>query len=310
MVQALGSAHAAGPAAPIRGPMWLLGLAAWIVASAFAAWLHHRFRAGMPRVSGEMAGFLLRFETLLAERHPGVTFAGMLPGQFACLLVVDGQETPISLSEAFRHEQAFPSGFPDHVANLVEEIRGLGMDRVDDLDFAGVATEILPQVRSRQWLRERGSFGDAGVVFTQLNEDLVTVYVVDDASSMVFVCRAHLKRWRKSEADLHNLAIANLARRDKASVRDIGRESGPMRIQLHDGYDAARVLLLDDVEGLLVAIPDRDVLWVGSEDQGLDLESLMASTEEIAQRSPHPVSARVYRVTEGRLEAVRSPDRA
>lgn len=284
--------------------MWLWGLSAWVVASAVVAWLHHRMRASTPRVSGEIAGFLLRFETLIAERHPGVMFAGMLPDQFAGLLVVDGQETPVSLADAFRHEQAFPSGFAEYVANLVEEIREVGMDRVEDLDFAIVATEILPQVRALSWVQERGCFGDGGIVHTKLNDDLATVYVVDDANSMVFVCRAHLKRWRKSEADLHNLALANLARRDKASMSGVGSETGPMRIQLHDGYDAARVLLLDDVEGLLVAVPDRDVLWVGSEEQGVDLATLMASTQEIAGRSPHPVSSRVYRVTAGRLEAL------
>ncbi|MFO1077651.1 MAG: hypothetical protein U1E73_07980 [Planctomycetota bacterium] len=257
-------------------------------------------------VSGEVAAFLLRFETILAERHPGVIFTGMLPDQFACLLRVDGQETPVSLHDAYRHEQAFPSGFPEYVANLVDDIRAVGMDRIDDLDFATVATWILPQVRNQEWLQQQGCFGDSGLVYTRLNDDLVTVYVIDDANCMVFVCRAHLRRWHKTEADLHNLALANLARQDGARVSGLATAEGPMRIQLHDGYDAARVLLLDDIEGLLVAIPDRDVLWVGSEGQGVDLEKLMAETGEIAARSPHPVSKHVYRVTDGELRAVQS----
>lgn len=283
--------------------MWLWGLCGWLVASGIAALLHHRFQATQQRFAPEVAAFLLRFETVLAAEHPSVRFVSMLPDQFACLLEVDGQETPVALHDAFRHEQAFPSGFDEFVARLVAEIRDVGLDRIDDLDLSAAAPLLLPQVRSRQWLEAKGWFGDSGLVHRRLNAELVTVYVVDDPHCMVFVCRAHLQRWRKSEDDIHNLALSNLARREPARLDEIRNARAPMRVELGDGYDAARVLLLDRVEGLLVAIPDRDLLWVGSEHE-VDIESLMADTEEIAQRSAHPVSSHVYRVTASGLEVV------
>jgi hypothetical protein len=45
------------------------------------------------------------------------------------------------------------------------------------------------------------------------------------------------------------------------------------------------------------------MLWVGQE-QGQDLASLMATTEEIARTAAHPVSPTVYRTRGGRLESV------
>lgn len=270
--------------------------------------LHHRLRRAGPGYPPEVAAFLLRFETVLAANHPDVQFLGMLPGRFACLLRVRGQETPVSLHEGWRRAEAFPDGFDTMVASLVADIAEVGLDRVDDLDFAAAAPLLMPQVRSRAWVEQRGSFGGAALVHRPMNDELATVYVVDDAQSMVFVCREHLRRWRKTDADVHNIALANLARSGGGRIAGTGASSEPMRVQTGDGFDAARVLLLEEAEGLLVAIPDRDTLWVGSE-QGQDLERLMATTEEIAQKSAHPVSPSVWRVTDGRLAPLTKPDR-
>lgn len=281
---------------------WLWGILGWLAGSAVLATWHHRARKQKPAYPPEVAAFLVRLETVLAESFPTVAFLGMLPDRFACLLRVEGQETPVALHEAFRHATAFPDAFRRIVEQLVLDIREVGLDGVADLDFADVAPLLLPQVRSRAWLAEQGCFGDSGLAYTRLNDELVTVYVIDDPHSMVFVCRAHLQRWRKVEADLHNLAVANLARRGTEGLQKAAASAEPLLVQSGDGYDAARVLLLQEAEGLLVAIPDRDTLWVGNE-QGQSLERLMATTEEVARNAPHPVSPQVWRVKDGRLEA-------
>lgn len=286
--------------------MWLWGILGWLAASAVVATWHHRLRRAQPAFSPEVAAFLVRFETVLAEAHPTVAFLGMLPDRFACLLRVEGQETPVSLHEAFRHSEAFPDAFPRMVERLLADIREVGLDGVADLDFADVAPLLLPQVRSRAWLEEHGCFGDSGLAYTRLNDELVTVYVIDDPQCMVFVCRAHLQRWRKVEVDLHNLAVANLARLGREGLQKVGAAAEPLLVHSGDGYDAARVLLLEQAEGLLVAIPDRDTLWVGRE-QGQSLEQLMAATEEVARNSPHPVSPQVWRIKDGQLEAASGP---
>ncbi|MCK5940868.1 MAG: DUF1444 family protein [Planctomycetes bacterium] len=266
--------------------------------------LHHRLRQRSSRYPPEVAAFVLELENELTAAHPRVRFLGMLPDRFACLLSVDGQETPVGLHDAFRHAEAFPEAFPRMVAQLVEDIREVGLDRADDLDFATAAELLMPQVRSRSWLDEQGTFGDSGLVYTALNDDLATVYVVDDRSCMVFVCRAHLERWQKSAADLHNLALANLAALGRNGLDEASAEA--VLLQSGDGFDASRVLLLEQREGLLVAVPDRDTLWAAPE-EGQNLEALMSATEDLADRAPHPVSGKVFRVRDGRLEPVEAP---
>ncbi len=281
--------------------MWLwIGLGWGALAMVFAA-LHHRLRRGSLRHPPEVAAFVLRLENELAAAHPGVRFLGLLPDRFACLLWVDGQETPVGLYEAFRHAEAYPEAFPRMVARLVADIREVGLDRADQIEFAAAAQHLLPQVRSRAWLEQQGTFGDSGLVSTPLNDELVVVYVVDDASCMVFVCRAHLQRWQRDVADVHNLALGNLERLGRNGLEGAGAD--PVLLQSGDGFDASRLLLLDRTEGLLVAVPDRDTLWAGPEG-GQDLASLMATTEALADRAAHPVSPSLFRFTGGRLEPV------
>jgi uncharacterized protein YtpQ (UPF0354 family) len=283
--------------------MWLW-IAAWAAASLVLVLAHRRFRRSLPAIDPEVAAFLVRLETELARSHPDVVFLGVLPDRIACLLRVEGQETEVSLRELFRHADASDDAFTRLVAGLVADIREVGLDRVGDLDFAAAAGMLLPQVRSREWVDQQGTFGDAGLVFTELAAGLCVVYVVDGDSSMVYVCRALLRRWGRSVADVHNLALANLRRLGKPLPDGLLAE--PVVLQTQDGYDAARVLLLEPRDGLLVAIPDRDTLWVGPE-SGQDLARLMATTERIAASSPHAVSPRLFRLNAGRLEPVADP---
>ncbi|MBL8724914.1 MAG: DUF1444 family protein [Planctomycetes bacterium] len=290
--------------ADTHGMVWLW--VGWAVAALVAVVWFRRLLQPLQPYPPEVAAFLLRFETELALRHPGVLFLGMLGEGFGCLLRVDGQEVPVGLAAAFRRAEAFPSAFPAMVDSLVAEVRERGLDRVDDCEFAAAAPRLLPQVRSRQWLEQRGCFGDSGLVHRPLHRDLVVVYALDDGQSMVFVCRAHLQRWRRTVDDVHNLALANLAARSDARQLQVPADQ-PVLLRSGDGYDAARALLLaPPQEGLLVAVPDRDTLWFSTA-AGQDLATLMATTEDLAQQAAHPVSPQLWRVTNGGFEAVSAP---
>ena len=81
--------------------MWLWIGTAWVVVAALGAVLHHRLRRRSSPYPPEVVRFVLQLESELATAHPNVEFLGMLPDRFACLLAVDGQETPVGLREAF-----------------------------------------------------------------------------------------------------------------------------------------------------------------------------------------------------------------
>ena len=285
--------------------MWLWIALGWVALAVTLAWLHHRMRTAFPACPPEMQSFATRLQAELSAVHPDVAFLGILPNRLACLLRVDGQETPVSLQFAFRHTEASPDAFSRIVARLIGDIREMGLDRVSDVDFAAAAPLLLPQVRSRTWLEAQGNFGDSALVHTAINDDLVAVYVIDEQDTMVFVCRAHIRNWRKTAADVHNLALANLARLGIDEVRAASRARQPVVLHSGDGLDAARVLLLEQGADLLVAVPDRDTLWVGPE-AGQDLGELMAATEAVSGRSAHPVSPHVWRLRDGRLEALQA----
>lgn len=288
--------------------MWAWILGGWAVLSIAAVALYSWLRRPRTSLGPEWLDFLRLFEEELTLRHPDVAYCGLAPNRMAVVIRVQDQETPIPLGQLFRHHQAFPDALAPLVDQVVEDITVAGLDDPSDHAFSDVATDVMPQIRSRAWVDFR-RFGDGGLVYRSLGDDLVVAYVIDDPASMVFICRAHLKQWGRTEEDLYQLASRNLERLCEAEPPVSGGGDGVLQYN-GDGYDAARVLLLDreDSEGLLVAIPDRDMLWVGA-DTGQDLARLMAVNEELNRNAAHPVSPRLYRWSRGQLEAVSAADR-
>lgn len=287
--------------------MWPWILLGWTVLS-LGAVVVFRWLKRSPSVMGpEYVRFLETFQRELALRHPDVQYCGLLPRRMVVVIRVRGQETPILLGRLYRHYQAFPDAFGNLIDRLVEDVEAEGLDRTSDHSFGEVATDIMPQIRSRAWVDSR-RFGDGGLVYRSLGDDLVVTYVIDDPVTIVFICRAHLKQWGRSEEDLYQLASRNLERRCHAQLLAPGSDND-LLLNTGDGYDAARVLLLDpESEGLLVAMPDRDVLWVSSAHDA-NLGQLMKANLELNQNAAHPVSPRLYRWEHGQLTAVSEPDR-
>jgi len=275
---------------------------AWCGASLLVAVIHHRMRSAQPRLGADVSTFLARFEAELARSHRDVRFLGMLPGQLVAILEVRGQETPVPIQGLVRHVTAFPDSLGVVVDQLIDEIEEIGLEQPDDREFAEIVADLMPQVRSVAWVERHGRFGDSTLVSRPLTDDLCVTYVIDGPHCMTFVCRAHLRRWGRTDDDLHNLALANLRARC-GGTPDPADEPG--LYATGDGYDAARMLLLDPerCDGLLVAVPDRDVLWVGAEENA-DLASIMAVNEDLNRRASHPVSPSVFRIRSGGLERV------
>ncbi|MEM7204587.1 MAG: DUF1444 family protein [Planctomycetota bacterium] len=286
--------------------VWVL--AGWAVLSVLAAMLFSIARRRWKPVSvpREVREFLHSFQELMREHEPRIQVSGMVPGRFAAVITVRGQQTPVSLHHVFRRWMAFPDQFSATVGRFVTELERDALDEPGDHAFADAAAHILPQIRSREWLREHGGlFGDSALVSREFTPDLVICYVIDEQWCMTFVCQAHLRQWGRSEEDLFQLATRNLHRLAGADVPLPEPDGDPVLLRTGDGFDAARVLLLDPdrVEGLLVAMPERDVLWLGGSG-GQDLPGLMSRNEEQSQRSSHPVSPHLYRMTNGNLVPV------
>lgn len=275
--------------------MWEWIVAVWCGLAALLAAVLHRLRHRPPDRTPEVERFVERFTSELA-RYEEVEFLGLLPGQFACLLRVRGQETPMSLHEIYRRCEAFPDAFGKTVEQLLVEIGELGLDRLEDHEFGGVAPDLMPQVRTRAWVEAQGRFGDAALLSKPFGDELAVVYVIDDPRSMTFVCRGHGKRWNRSVEDVHQLAMSNLRRSAGSATLPAPAEGEPVLLHTGDGYDAARVLLMPEDPPLLVAIPERDLLWI-ARDEGQDVVRLQQKAQAMAAASAHPISEHVYRLS-------------
>jgi|688.fasta_scaffold320022_2 hypothetical protein len=284
--------------------MWTWIATAWLAAAGVALYAHSRWRRAVVAVDPDEAAFLMRLENELDRHHRDVGFLGMLPDHAGCLLLVDGQETAVALDGLRRFADAPDDEFTRRVATLLGEVRECSLHRVDGVggDFATASSRLLPQVRTRAWLDQHGAFGDSALVHRPLADGLVVVYVLEDGPDLVFVCRRHLQRWRRSEADLHALACANLAATSAPVPTDL--PSDGLLVRTGDGFDAARVLLLLDAAiELVVALPDRDTLFVGDA-RRVDLTAVAAAVAAVAANAPHPVTEALYRLNDGRLEPV------
>ena len=136
--------------------MWLEAGVAFVAAMAAGAVVgRRRAQKRADQVSPELQGFLDKFREELRERHPSIELRGLVPGKFAAVLRIEGQELPVSLHPLYRRCAAFPHAFSESVDRFLAEVGGIALERTGDHGFSDVATSILPQIRSMEWLRER-----------------------------------------------------------------------------------------------------------------------------------------------------------
>jgi hypothetical protein len=269
------------------------------------AWKWRRPTAEDPTADLEVFVELLSKE--ITAYGPDYFVRGLVPGTFTMVIGVKGQEVPVPLDNIHRHFVTFPDQLALVTSQLLSEIEDVGLEAPEDHKFVDAAVRILPQICRTAWVYENGpAFGDSAIVNRDLGNDLSICYVIDDPSSVIFVCQAHLKFWARTEEDIFHLANQNLRRMSGEDLPMPSASGGPVRVDEGDGYDAARLLLLDarQSEGLLIAIPERDSLYLGLEKDRQSMRAMVAEGEP----SEYPVSPDLYRIDGQKLSPVSTPD--
>ncbi len=173
---------------------------------------------------------------------------------------------------------------------------------VPNEDLRTGAAALLPKVERARFVRAydavvSGRGGDLaveGLYYRDFGGGLITTYVQDEGWKFNYIPRGRVTGWDASPDTVHSVGRSNLYHR--AALDHHAREVG-----LGDGYDAARAIIIDDVfydrgdaNGVLVAVPGRDLLMVGP-----DLDAAVVA--QAYAGSKYPISPEIYRFKDNRV---------
>jgi uncharacterized protein YtpQ (UPF0354 family) len=169
---------------------------------------------------------------------------------------------------------------------------------------------VMPSVQNPGFIRyvsgELRRLQDDELCYRLIAPELFAVVAIDLPDTMVFVQQSMLDDWGVSFDVVFETALNRL---EPASAEPLERLSDQMwQAPWDDGYAAARVLLPDvlrrDDASPYIAIPDRDILMVGSGAWGF---ADMVVTLKGMMSPAHPITPIIYRLVGDELVPVKPP---
>lgn len=244
--------------------------------------------------------FVRRVARRIGERHRELTVLGEEP--LALRIRSGSTDFRMSLDKMHRRFLRHPARFEEivdaHLATVRESVATHGT-----LPFETASPRILPQVKNREFLRVNEQMGEGrGVVWRPLVDEIVVSYVLDSEHGMTYLTHADLAAWRKGADEIHAIALENLRRRSAPLGGRIDPSTGVQVIRTRDGYDAARVLILNELlkearEDLLVGLPDRDTLMVMAVPVEKHRKVAVEFEKRIASAGHAVITRKVFRLT-------------
>lgn len=162
----------------------------------------------------------------------------------------------------------------------------------------GARQKLYPMVLSEADTPQRGQ---APVFSIPLMDQAIISFVVDLPDRYIFTTTNELQRWGVPPTEFVQAALLNLRELsgDPLTVRDAGSGSEYWVFARGDGFDAARILLVDYWRGragnmdgqLVIAIPARDVLYAFFDDNPALVEHMRTMTDSDFSTRPHPITA-------------------
>ena len=236
---------------------------------------------------------------LVRRRHPSrkVELTATL------VLTIDGRH--LGLENLWRTVQRAPEAWLDTVEHHVDRV--LEGDQMSSLDipFAVAKPRIMPRIQPANIFQTLDREQVAHVTWVN---DTVIVFVMDMPHYTVSISTEQMIRWGVTAEDLEEIARANLDKyAPNLDVQVVRSNEGGRAaiISMHDGYDAAR-LLLGDLHSRLsaqlgrtfyVAAPARDMFLAMTGDPEPFVSRLRARAEQEYHRLPYPICADLFLVT-------------
>ena len=236
---------------------------------------------------------------LVRRRHPSraVALTGTL------VLTVDGRH--MGLENLWRTVQRAPERWVETVEHHVDRV--LEGDQLASLDipFPVARARIMPRIQPASIFR---TLDREQVAHVQWVNDTVIVFVMDMPHYTVSIGTEQMIRWGVTADELEEIARANLERyAPNLDVQVVRSNEGGRAaiISMHDGYDAARLLMGDLHARLasqlgrtfLVAAPARDMFLAMTGDPEPFVSRLRARAEQEYHRLPYPICSDLFLVT-------------
>ncbi len=219
------------------------------------------------------------------------------------VMTIDGRH--VGLENLWRTVQRGPDEWIETVEHHVDQV--LEGDQLSTLDipFAVAKPRIMPRIQPMTIFQTLDREQVAHVPWVN---DTVIVFVMDMPQYTVSISTEQMIRWGVTADDLEEISRLNLERYSPELDFQVVRSNEGGRaaiISMHDGYDAARLLLGDLHRRLAsqlgrtfyVAAPARDMFVAMTGDPEPFVTRLRERAEQEYRRLPYPICADLFLVT-------------
>ncbi len=213
-----------------------------------------------------------------------------------------GRTRKIPLGNLMARIARSPSNWEELTDDFVESaVKVLYFNQLGNEQLCDVRDEIFPFIRPDSLGGEEGR-----LVKAEWLANLSVVYVIRIPKGFRYITEPDLKRWGLGREDLHQLAVANLARLDtKAESPELPAEALPfVMVVAGDNMEASRLLnpgLYEQFAGSLggpfiAAIPSRDALILFPNNKELRRSAQQLVRKDF-ETSDYPITDRLFLVT-------------
>lgn len=248
------------------------------------------------------------------RREPGVVNV-RIGAQGGLEVQMAGQDKAygIGLGNLHRMYIMAPNQLDQLVEMMVQQVRSLPA-QLQAKERGSPTQDLYPQIKAAEFLRQADK-QKISLARQPLVGDLSVVYVADTPTSMRFLTDEDIAKNNLTVAQLHELTLANLARKTANTGYMVAGEGERTLVisQTRDSYDAARILLPDIRQQvmeylggrLLFGIPNRDFLIMLSDQEPEFVAEIASQVARDYESQPHPLSPRLYTVEDGQFTEYR-----
>lgn len=222
-----------------------------------------------------------------------------------------GRSVTSELEHFYNAYRRSPAQLESILESLEGAVRSFAPDRGPQL-WDELEERIFPMLKPITMLAEVVERNLPQLVYRTFMADLIICYVIDEPESVAFVNEEHLKTWGVLETTLYTRAVDNLRTKTlQPGTAQVYGEGADMLLiyATLDGYDAARILLLDlmsewaqIVPGrLVIGIPNRDFLIGFSDANPAILQRMALQIAQDAQRLDYGLTDQLWTVINGQI---------